>query len=262
MIHRLALTLGIGILMTSPGVSQGSGKFRNDDPLGVDPDQLATPQPDPGDLSQVFDFLENTFARRPDKNAEIPAAENVNTLGEVPDSSWFTNRMGRQVMTPEELARGPNQLDGPDQSRPWNIIAVKAEGITPGFTVRDGRGDVYFIKFDPPDHPQLATSTEVIATKFFHAFGYHVPENYLALIRREDLRISTDAQLEDLEGKERAVRDSDIDKIFAKAYQLPDGTTPVVASRRLEGLPLGPFRYATTRSDDANDIFPMKIAGN
>ena len=256
MIHRLALTLGIGILMTSPGVSQGSGKFRSDDPLGVDPDQLATPQPDPGDLSQVFDFLENTFARRPDKNAEIPAAENVNTLGEVPDSSWFTNRMGRQVMTPEELARGPNQLDGPDQSRPWNIIAVKAEGITPGFTVRDGRGDVYFIKFDPPDHPQLATSTEVIATKFFHAFGYHVPENYLALIRREDLRISTDAQLEDLEGKERAVRDSDIDKIFAKAYQLPDGTTPVVASRRLEGLPLGPFRYATTRSDDANDIFP------
>ena len=188
--------------MTSPGVSQGSGKFRSDDPLRLDPDQLAIPQPQPVDPSQVFDFLENTFGRRPDKNTEIPPPENVNTLGEVPDSSWFTNRMSRQAPTLEELARGPNQLEGPDQSRPWTIIAVKAEGITPGFTIRDNRGDVYFIKFDPPDHPQLATSTEVIATKFFHAFGYHVPENYLSLIRREDLQISADAHLEDLEGKE------------------------------------------------------------
>ena len=253
---RLALTLGIGLLTTSPGISQGSGRFRNDDPLRVDPDQLASPQPEPVDLSQVFDFLENTFGRRPNDDIEIPPAENVNTLGEVPDSSWFTNRMSRQVMTLEELARGPNQLEGPDQSQPWTIIAVKAEGVTPGFTIRDNRGDVYFIKFDPPDHPQLATSTEVIATKFFHAFGYHVPENYLSLIRREELRISTEARLEDLEGKESAVTDSDIDKIFAKAYQLPDGRTPVVASRLLEGVPLGPFKYATTRRDDANDIFP------
>lgn len=255
-IRGLALILGIGLLMTSPGVSQGSGKFRSDDPLRLDPDQLAIPQPQPVDPSQVFDFLENTFGRRPDKNTEIPPPENVNTLGEVPDSSWFTNRMSRQAPTLEELARGPNQLEGPDQSRPWTIIAVKAEGITPGFTIRDNRGDVYFIKFDPPDHPQLATSTEVIATKFFHAFGYHVPENYLSLIRREDLQISADAHLEDLEGKERPVRESDIDKIFAKAYQMPDGRTPVVASRRLSGIPLGPLKYAATRSDDANDIFP------
>ena len=253
---NFALILGIGLLMTTPGVSQESGKFRSDDPLQVDPDQLAGPQPQPVQPSQVFDFLENTFGRRPDRNDEIPPAQNVNTLGEVPDSSWFTNRMSWKAMTLEELARGPNRLEGPDQSRPWTIIAVKAEGITPGFTIRDNRGDVYFIKFDPPDHPQLATSTEVIATKFFHAFGYHVPENYLSFIRREDLQISTDAHLEDVEGKERSVRDSDIDKLFAKAYHLPDGRTPVVASRRLAGLPLGPFKYLSTASDDVNDIFP------
>jgi len=259
MIRRLKLCLAVilGIaLLGVPGFPQGKEKFRSDDPLLVDPDQTPVPQPEPVELSQIYDFLKNTFSHRPSSSDSIPPAENVNTLGEVPDSSWFTNRMSREVMTLQELVRGPNQNDGPDQSQPWVIIAVKSEGITPGFTIRDGRGDVYFIKFDPPKHPQLATSTEVIATKFFYAFGYQVPENSLALIRREELQISPNARLEDEEGKERAVREGDIDEIFKKAYQLPDGTTPVVASRRLAGFPVGPFRYDGTRSDDPNDIFP------
>ncbi len=254
--HRLAVALGMGVLMVSLGLSQGSGKFRSDDPLQVDPDQLPIPPPEPVRLSQIFDFLKSTYSNRPDDKTPIPPAENVNTLGEVPDSSWFTNRMSRRVMTLEELVRGPNQVDGPDQSKPWVIIAVKSEGITPGFTIRDARDDVYFIKFDPPKYPQLATSTEVIVTKFFYAFGYHVPENFLSRIRRDHLQISPEARLEDSEGKERAVNDGDIDRIFKMAYQLPDGTTPVVASRLLEGIPMGPFTYDGTRSDDPNDIFP------
>jgi len=40
-------------------------------------------------------------------------ALNVNTLGEVPDSSWFTNRLGRYDMTIDEVVRGPNQVEGP-----------------------------------------------------------------------------------------------------------------------------------------------------
>ncbi len=254
--HRLTVALGMGVLMISLGLSQGSGKFRSDDPLQLDPDQIPIPQPEEVRLSQIFDFLKNTYSNRPDDKTPISPAENVSTLGEVPDSSWFTNRMSRRVMSIEELVRGPNRVDGPDQSEPWVIIAVKSEGITPGFTIRDSRDDVYFIKFDPPKHPQLATSTEVIVTKFFYAFGYHVPENYLSRIRRDNLQISPEARLEDAEGKERAVNDGDIDLIFQRAYQLPDGTTPVVASRLLEGAPMGPFTYDGTRSDDPNDIFP------
>jgi hypothetical protein len=244
--------LAIGSLTVS-GFSQGN-KFRSDDPLKVDPDQLPIPEPQEIELSQTMDLLENTFALRPDK--DVPAAENVNTLGEVPDSSWFANRMSQRVMSIEELVRGPDQLDGPDQSEPWVIIDLKTEGITPGFTMRDGRDEVYFVKFDPPKYPQLATSTEVIATKFFYAFGYHVAENYLSFIRRQDLRISPDARLEDEEGKERPVRELDIDNIFRWAYQESDGTTPVIASRRLPGGPVGHFKYYGTRSDDPNDIFP------
>ena len=35
----------------------------------------------------------------------------------------------------------------------------------------------------------MASGAEVISTKFFHAFGYHVPENYLATFRRDALVI-------------------------------------------------------------------------
>ncbi len=257
----LSVIIGIGLLSGDLSYPQTTRKFRSDDPLKTDPDQLPVPQPNSRKISQTFDFLENTFAHRPEEEKDddddgIVAAVNVNTLGEVPDSSWFINRMGRRTMTIEELTTGPNQGQGPDRTRPWLIMGVKAQGITPGFTIRDGRGDTYFIKFDPPRYPQLATSTEVIATKFFHAFGYTVPQNYLSTVYQSDLTISPDARLEDKDGKERPVLDSDIDDVFDRAYQLPDGGTPVIASKKLSGIPIGPFKYFGTRSDDANDIFP------
>ena len=52
-------------------------------------------------------------------------------------------------MSIEELVRGPNDGDGPDTDQAWTVIGGKSGGITPGFTMRDGRGDVYFVKFDP-----------------------------------------------------------------------------------------------------------------
>ena len=38
---------------------------------------------------------------------------NVNTLDEVPDSSWFTNRLGTRVMTADEVETGPVAGTGP-----------------------------------------------------------------------------------------------------------------------------------------------------
>ena len=229
-------------------------KFRSDDPILEDPDREPVPAPNAARLSQIYDFVENSFITRPRKDP-ILAAENTNTLGEVPDSSWFTNRMSRRIMSLEELVRGPNQSAGPDRSGPWTVIAAKTEGVTPGFTIRDAKGDVYFIKFDPIDQPQLATSGEVIATKFFHSFGYHVPENYLTYLRRAELQISDNATLTDQEGKKRSLVQVDLDRIFRRVYVRDDGTVPAIASKAIPGKPIGPFKYFATRADDANDIF-------
>ena len=247
----LLLWLCLGI----PLQGAQAGKFRSDDPILEDPDRGPVPQPAAARLSQIYDFVENSFITRPRKDP-IVAAENTNTLGEVPDSSWFTNRMSRRIMSLDELVRGPNQSAGPDRSQPWTVIAAKTEGVTPGFTIRDAKGDVYFIKFDPLDHPQLATSGEVIATKFFHSFGYHVPENYLTYLRRAELQISDDAELTDQEGKRRRLVQRDLDRIFRRVHVRDDGTVPAIASKAVPGKPIGPFKYFATRADDANDIFP------
>lgn len=231
-------------------------RFFADDPLTKDRDDLPVPLPEARDLSQLYDFIANTFFLRPKAGEPIPEAVNVNTVDEVPDSTWFTNRMGRRKLSLTELVRGPDLAGPPDDSAPWTIIAAKTQGITPGFRIRDPRGRVYFMKFDPPGHPQLATSSEVVATAFFHAFGYHVPENYLVFVRPERFQISPDARLTDREGKERRFTEGDLRRIFERAYRLPDGTIPAVASLRLPGRPLGPFEYYGTRSDDANDILP------
>ncbi len=250
-ITSLVLLLGC---LTAVTPSIHAQKFLPDDPLRVDADDLPIPRPESRSLSQIMDLLENSFSNRAAQGEGILPAQNVNTLGEVPDSSWFQNRLGRRSMSPAELARGPNR-QAPDVSRPWQVVSGKSEGITPGFTIRDSRGEVYFLKFDPRDHPQLATSAEAISTRFFHAFGYHVPENHLVRISPGNLLADSDSVLREGRGKKRVMVQADVERILRLVPRLPDGKIQVLASRLLPGRPLGPFEYFGTRSDDANDVF-------
>ncbi len=250
-ITPLVLLLGC---LTAVTLSIHAQKFLPDDPLRVDADDLPIPRPESRSLSQIMDLLENSFSNRPARGEDILPAQNVNTLGEVPDSSWFQNRLGRRSMSPAELARGPNR-QAPDVSRPWQVVSGKSEGITPGFTIRDSSGEVYFLKFDPQEHPQLATSAEAISTRFFHAFGYHVPENHLVRISPGNLLADSDSVLREGRGKKRVMLQADVERILRLVPRLPDGKIQVLASRLLPGRPLGPFEYFGIRSDDANDVF-------
>ena len=73
-------------------------RFYPDDPLWIDDDTAL-------DASAVvaiedansYDFAVNTFST-PGERRNVRAL-NVNTLDEVPDSSWFVNRMGREAMS-------------------------------------------------------------------------------------------------------------------------------------------------------------------
>lgn len=229
-------------------------KFYPDDPILVDHDRKNIPQPPDIEVSQIYDFSYNTFYKTRDKNR--PPAANINTLGEVPDSTWFTNRLGVRSMTIEEFVRASNQVEGPDMSAPWQVLRGKTQGITPGCIIKDGRGDIYFVKFDPKDFPQLSTSAEVISTKFFYAFGYNVPENYLVTVNVKQFQLAPDASFRDVDGKKRKMKYRDLKSIFSRVSIAEDGTMQIVASRALPGKPIGPFLYTGTRSDDTNDIFP------
>ena len=74
------------------------------------------------------------------------------------------------------------------------ITSGKQGGITPGVIVRDRRGNVYFVKFDPRAYPNLSTSVDVIGTLFFYAIGYNVPENHIVYFRPGDFVIEPGAE--------------------------------------------------------------------
>jgi len=233
--------------------SASAQKFRPDDPISKDEDSLNVPDPKSAGVADYYDFLENTFFGPGDKR-HIRAL-NVNTLGEVPDSNWFTNRHGRKEMTIEQLVQGPDR-GGPSQEKKWQVIRNKLGGITPGFRIVDGTGTTYQLKFDPLSNPEMATSAEVICTKFFYAIGYFVAEDYLVSFARDDIELSPKAQFVDLTGKRRPMTAKDVDEILSRAFKGKDGRYRAVASKFIEGTPMGEYRYYGTRPDDPNDIFP------
>jgi hypothetical protein len=136
-------------------------RFYADDPIWRDPETQDASNVQEVDVSGQYDLIENSFLGAGDHT--LKRAENVNTVGEVPDSSWFTNRIGRRPMAIAELVKGPDTETGPAAGT-WTILARKSEGVTPGFTIQDSTGEIYWIKFDPKSNPEMASGAEVIST--------------------------------------------------------------------------------------------------
>ena len=251
---RQALLVGL-LGLSSP---LDARKFYADDPMAKEPPPRNITQALSRKLSEYFDFFSNTFARpgvRQSTDRRIPA-QGVNTLGEVPDSGWYTNRHYQHPMTIEELMRGAGDTHGPEPQGRWTVVAAKTEGITPGFTIVDSAGRRYVMKFDPLDYPEIATAPEIISSKFFHALGYFVPENYLVMFSREQLVLGEDVVLRDALGQPRKMTERDITEILLNVPRDASGRVRAVASFYVSGRNLGPFRYYGTRRDDPNDVVP------
>jgi hypothetical protein len=247
----LAALLGAGL--PAPAAAQ---RFLPEDPVQRDLDDLPVPVvPGEVELSGGWEVIDNTFLQDRPRAGRIPPAQNVNTLGEVPDSSWWTNRIGVRPLSLEELVRGPGSV-GPDTSGPWTVIRGKASGITPGFTIRDARGDVYFLKLDPERYFGLSTGAEVIGTRIFHALGYFVPETTIVYARREAIRVGEEASIKLRGQKPRKMSAADLDRVLQGVAALADGSIRFVASKAIPGRVIGPHKYYGTRPDDPNDVIP------
>jgi hypothetical protein len=241
-------------------VSALSGQtFFADDPVRKWPAPRNTDTVKARRINEYYDFFQNLMFRPGELAAKAGApipAEAVNTLGEVPDSEWYTNRHYYRRMTKEELLRGPGNAEPPSTNRPWRVVSAKNEGITPGFTIVDGDGRTYMLKFDPPAYPEMASAADVITSKFLFALGYNVPENYIVRFRPEQLKIDSSTKFTDPYGKRRAMTQLDLKQILNKVAIGPDGDIRALASRFVPGSPVGPFRYNGTRADDPNDTVP------
>jgi len=228
-------------------------RFNRDDPIRVDDDTLDIEPPADWGVYAYYDIYENSFQDKGD-----PAdrrALNINTVGEVPDSSWWVNRLGVRDMSIDELVRGPNLTGGPADG-PWTVIGRPSGGVTPKFLIEDSIGQRFILKFDPKDNPEIASSAEMISSRLYYAFGFNVAEAYLVTLRKERLLIGEGATFTNDVGARTLIDQVDIDHWMGDAPVSADGTYRALASKFVPGQGVGEFRFYGTRPDDPNDIFP------
>ncbi|HET9957964.1 MAG TPA: hypothetical protein VFQ61_25880 [Polyangiaceae bacterium] len=237
-------------------------RFPLREPLERDPDARPfAPQPAEyyspfawdGANQLVFRPISRFFAVDP----AGPAA-NVNALDEVPDSSWFTNRLGAHALTPEDVARGSCPAQSLDPLAPdgaWLIDKGKANGANPGFRIRvEGLGK-FMLKSDPPSEPERATGATAIAARIYHAIGYHAACDSVVYFRPEILRLKPGLTVTTNTGVTHPLDREHLNEMLAGASRR-NGRVRMVASAWLPGNTIGPYKYDGLRDDDPNDIIP------
>jgi len=262
---KLAYLLIILFFSTQTVGCSGIARYKALEPV---PDDKATiPQPAKNEINVIADGFDNQVIEQIEQSIDLSRqlrnifgkrkeAYNLDDFDEVANSSWFVNRNFLKKMSVEEIFKGPDKGNGPDTSGVWTIIRAKSQGVTPGFQIRDSRGDKYVIKFDPKGYLEMLTGSEIVSTKLFFAAGYHTPENYRAYFRPEILELGENVKILGKKGTKRLMINSDLEDILKKVEILPDGRILALASKYIEGELLGPFEYKGTRKDDPNDIIP------
>lgn len=234
-------------------------RFANAPPAIKVYDRADTPvKPDAIPPYNEVDFYDRSFTGPIVRGLELPEhrrALGVNALDEVPDSTWFTNRVGMRDLTPAEITKGPVDDDGPEAHKPWTVHSTKPGGTELGFVITDARGVKYLVSFDDPKYPETETGAGVVVNRLLWAAGYHVPQDQIAYVHEADLVLAPDAVVKDHLGHE--VRHLDQDELaqkLRKAWHAPDGMIRAFASKYLPGESLGGTPPSGTRDGDPNDV--------
>lgn len=185
----------------------------------------------------------------------VGPALDIDPLGRVPTSSWF---VARAAVSPEALFDGPG---GSPPRLPLTVLGTKGAGASLGFHVRDARGIRYLIKLDASHAPEVQTGGHLVVHRILWALGYRVAEDHLVRFRREDLRLAADADIDRglLSDPLDETRLADLLSRAAAAASPESGDAPfyrALASRFVEGKPLGGFPQTGTRLEDPNDLIP------
>lgn len=208
----------------------------------------------------MWDAVDHQFFRPLTQALRLETAReaiNVNSLDEVPDSSWYTNRLSRRRLTADEVARGPCTGEPDlDPTAIWTVISGKPGGWAPGFVARGPDGKKYLFKADGGHQSEQPTAADTIGSRIYWAAGYFTPCNRIVRIRREAIRLDPGATYEDSTGHRHPMRTEHLESVFARATRYPDGTYRFGTSLYVAGRPLGPFRYYGLREDDPNDVVP------
>ena len=243
----VSVALGSSVLTSSPA-------FYPDDPVARETESQDASHAARSDMGDLYEMTVNLFSN-PKYIPSGSRAKNLNTIDEVPDSSWFTNRIVAKTLSTDEIVRGPVAGTPPDPSQ-WVVFREKISGVHPGITAKDAKGETWFLEFDPHYYPEAATGAVVMATKFFWAFGYNQVESFISTFDPKHVTFDPGATLRRPNGKRTPFTHDDLDELLGSVARRADGTYRVVAGRMLPGKIIGNFRYEGTRPDDPNDLVP------
>jgi hypothetical protein len=222
-------------------------RFHNRPPITVVDDQQPIPMPQERDQGKRAWQVEALLHLPLDHALSVPGpqhAQDVSSIDEVPSSSWFAPRISVRALTPAEIACGPSgcehaaSLDG----GVFKTLKVKDAGTAPGLLVEDAAGARYLLKVDP-GAPEAETAAEVVVQRLMWAAGYHVPNNEVVYLTREQIGSADEAK----------VKSADIDRVFTHAAKDGRGRARVLLSEFLEGRPIGGLPMMGVRADDPND---------
>jgi len=256
---RAALFLFIAILTPVLAGAAKSG-FALRRPLRVDSDDKSIPLPKARQVSDMYAVLYNSWLRHLSLEVALEKKQpalNVNAWDEVPDSSWFTNRIGVRPLSFDEVTKG---LEGrPPDAAPWRVDRRNDSGYTPKVEIQDATGQRYVLKFDPKGARERNSGAERIGTLIMWAAGYNVPHNTIAYFRPDDLKFDDKSSYRDPFGKQRRLTREDVEAVLNGLDPMPDGRYRGIASLYLPGNPLGPFIFTGRRKDDPNDLIPHEL---
>jgi hypothetical protein len=214
----------------------------------------------------VWDQVDNLLFARLSRAFSVSVsgeAINVNSLDEVPDSAWFTNRPG-DYFAGRYASRGaapgackagdllPTQDDVPDGS--WVIDHGKDNGSTLGFRIKVPGKGTYLMKADDPGKPERASAASVIGAAIYDAIGFHTSCEQIAVVRKAQLKLSPGLVVVENTGLSHPFDDRALDKVLTTTTRVDGQLARMQASKWLPGVPIGPFRYTGTRADDPNDV--------
>jgi hypothetical protein len=255
--NRLASAIVlVGLIVRAQSSGANGPKFFDDDPLWTEPVTQDVTSASSYEPTLLYQSLEGLYAK-PGDRVLGQRARDLNTVDEVPDGPFFTNRAGRTALTADVVARAANTRNGPAGGT-WTVVSSKSDGITPGFTIRDGDGGLWFLKFDPPGWRGMATGSEVVAAKLFWAVGYHTVEYYIARLLPSMLVVGPETTIQPPGQPERPMQPADIARLLRGVDREPDGSYRVIASKAAPGRPVGRMRFYGTRPDDPNDLVPAE----
>ncbi|MEJ7596679.1 MAG: hypothetical protein WKG01_02115 [Kofleriaceae bacterium] len=262
--HR---SLVVMVLVTVHGGACGSSspvgdvRFANQPPVWRVNDRIDTPK---APEEKPFDrglYHFDSYYKVADRSVALTRERRslgVNALDEVPDSTWFTNRIGVREVSTAEIKCGAGTCDPPDAHFPWTIKSGKEGGTAVGFIVEDARGVKFLLKFDQTHAPEVETGADVIVARLLWAAGFNVPDDHIVHFKPSDLKLDPKAYYKHL-GAKRKLDQQRVDSQLAKFSRGKDVRMRGLATVFVEGKPLGGTQRLGVRTGDPNDVIPHEL---